>query len=132
MVENDEVKGAMKTPSALALISMLLLALSIVVILVAIAAPVSNSRLGNTAFLMLTALAVVMLVSSSFISTYAKKKAASAMVQKTISVIKCINCNHQEERDFQVGDFVFKRVGSCAKCQGALIVASIYMLSPRR
>ncbi|MEM1537536.1 MAG: hypothetical protein QXK12_03175 [Candidatus Nezhaarchaeales archaeon] len=121
----------MKTSNVLTLISMLLLILSISMILGAIVAPTSDSRLSNTAFLILTVLAMIMLALSSLLSTYAKKKAAST-VQRTISVIKCVKCNYQEERDFQVGDYVLKKVGSCTKCAGTLIVASIYLLSPKR
>lgn len=122
----------MKTSNTLILISLVLLALSITVILVAIAAPMSNSGLNNAAFLLLSALAVLMLVTSSLLSTYARRRTVSTVEQRTISVIKCVNCNYQEERDFQVGDFVFKRVGSCTKCAGTLIIASIYLLSPKR
>jgi len=45
---------------------------------------------------------------------------------KTVTVLRCENCDYKEEREFQMGDYVFKRVGECAKCKGPLYISMIY------
>jgi len=46
----------------------------------------------------------------------------------SVTVIKCSNsdCNFREEREFKRGDYVFKEVGNCPKCNNPLLIESIY------
>ncbi|BCS91826.1 hypothetical protein L3N51_00294 [Metallosphaera sp. J1] len=45
---------------------------------------------------------------------------------KVKTLIKCMQCDYTQERDFQVGDFVLKLVGNCPKDNGPLYIAGIY------
>jgi len=45
---------------------------------------------------------------------------------KVKTVVKCMQCDYTQERDFQVGDFVLKLVGNCPKDNGPLYIAGIY------
>ncbi|MCR6623309.1 MAG: hypothetical protein HA488_01955 [Candidatus Verstraetearchaeota archaeon] len=49
---------------------------------------------------------------------------------QTVTRIKCgnIDCNYKEERFFQEGDYIFKEVGKCPKCNGNLYIDAIYDL----
>ncbi len=50
---------------------------------------------------------------------------------KTITVVKCTKCSFKMERDFQKGDFVFKRLGTCS-CGGELYIDAIYNVEVAR
>ncbi|RLE47299.1 MAG: hypothetical protein DRJ18_03430, partial [Candidatus Methanomethylicota archaeon] len=45
--------------------------------------------------------------------------------RKTITVIRCMQCDYKMERDFQEGDYVLKRMGTCS-CGGELYIDMIY------
>ena len=46
----------------------------------------------------------------------------------SVVTIKCTNesCNFKEEREFRRGDYIFKEVGSCPKCNSPLVVVAVY------
>ncbi|MFP3204129.1 MAG: hypothetical protein RXS23_01575 [Metallosphaera yellowstonensis] len=52
--------------------------------------------------------------------------ADSKQALKVKTVVKCMQCDYTQERDFQVGDFVLKLVGNCPKDNGPLYIAGIY------
>jgi len=46
---------------------------------------------------------------------------------KTVTVIRCDECDHEENRAFQKGDFVGKILGECSECgKGKKYIALIY------
>ncbi|MEM0211405.1 MAG: hypothetical protein QXM35_01875 [Candidatus Methanomethylicia archaeon] len=50
-----------------------------------------------------------------------------------VTSIKCVNkiCNYKEERLFQEGDYIFKGIGKCPKCNGDLFINAIYTLDSK-
>ena len=58
--------------------------------------------------------------------------ADSKQVLKVKTVVKCMQCDYTQERDFQVGDFVLKLVGNCPKDNGPLYIAGIYAETPNQ
>ncbi len=45
---------------------------------------------------------------------------------KVLTVIRCTKCNYENIKDFEKGDYVLKEVGSCPKCDGTLLIYSIF------
>lgn len=45
---------------------------------------------------------------------------------KVLTVIQCTKCDYKNIRDFNKGDYVLKEVGSCPKCNGTLLIYSIF------
>ena len=45
---------------------------------------------------------------------------------KVLTVIRCTKCNYKNIKDFEKGDYVLKEVGSCPKCDGTLLIYSIF------
>lgn len=45
---------------------------------------------------------------------------------RVITVIKCISCNYGSTREFEKGDYILREVGSCPKCNGTLLIHSIF------
>lgn len=46
-----------------------------------------------------------------------------------VTVISCVGCGYREEREFRLGDFVFKRLDTCAKCGKELFISAIYSVA---
>ena len=42
------------------------------------------------------------------------------------TVIECTNCTYKVVRNFERGDYVFKEIRLCPKCNGMMIISSIY------
>jgi hypothetical protein len=69
----------------------------------------------------------------SMLFSYRHRRLLSLKILKqsqTVTRIKCDNdnCNYKEERFFQEGDYIFKEVGKCPKCNGNLYIDAIYDL----
>lgn len=48
--------------------------------------------------------------------------------RKLISLVKCTHCDYSEERDYRKGDYVFKELDRCPKCdEGRLYISGIYL-----
>jgi len=45
---------------------------------------------------------------------------------KVVVTLTCPKCGFKSIRDFQKGDFVFKRVDPCPKCSEAMLITAIY------
>jgi len=65
-------------------------------------------------------------IISMFFSMARRRPTMAIRRVRTITVLQCENCDYKEERDFQVGDYVFKKAGECAKCKGTLYISMIY------
>ncbi|MDI9619738.1 MAG: hypothetical protein QFX33_02850 [Candidatus Nezhaarchaeota archaeon] len=85
---------------------------------------------GETGLDMLMQYLLIMLlllfVVSMFLSLTRRRAEAFAKAVRTVTVLRCENCDYKEEREFQVGDYVFKRIGECIKCKGGLYISMIY------
>lgn len=51
---------------------------------------------------------------------------------QTLSVVRCDKCNLTKVQDFKQGEFVFKEVGKCSKCDGMLKVQEIYIVKLKK
>jgi hypothetical protein len=50
----------------------------------------------------------------------------------TATVVKCMSCDYNVEREYRDGDYVMKVEGTCPKDGGKLYIAGIYMKEVRR
>lgn len=71
-------------------------------------------------------LLILFFIISMFFSMTRRKPVMTMKTLKTITVLRCENCDYREEREFQIGDYIFKKIGECAKCKGPLYIAMIY------
>lgn len=69
---------------------------------------------------------IVLIVFSMLFSATRRRVLVTMRGMRTITVLQCEKCDYKEEREFQVGDYVLKRVGECAKCKGPLYISMIY------
>ena len=47
-------------------------------------------------------------------------------IQPVVTTIVCQKCGFKNVREFERGDFIFKEVGPCPKCNDKLVVSAIY------
>jgi len=71
-------------------------------------------------------LLMLFFIISMFFSMTRRRPIMTVKTLRTITVLQCENCDYREEREFQVGDYIFKKIGECAKCKGPLYIAMIY------
>jgi len=69
---------------------------------------------------------IMLIIFSALFSATRRRILVTLRGVKTITVLQCEKCDYKEEREFQVGDYVLKRVGECAKCKGPLYISMIY------
>ncbi|MEM0232428.1 MAG: hypothetical protein QXD66_02950 [Candidatus Nezhaarchaeales archaeon] len=73
-------------------------------------------------------LVIMLLVFSLLFSATRRRSPMIIKALKTVTVLQCERCDYKEEREFQAGDYVFKKVGECVKCKGPLYISMIYGL----
>ena len=73
-------------------------------------------------------LGIVMLAFSIYMFFQSRKSALKSPsgTQRVISTIICKKCGFKNIRDFQLGDYIFKEVEPCPKCNDKMVIASIY------
>jgi len=69
---------------------------------------------------------IMLIIFSALFSATRRRVLITLRGVRTITVLQCERCDYKEEREFQVGDYVLKRVGECAKCKGPLYISMIY------
>jgi hypothetical protein len=69
---------------------------------------------------------ITLIIFSTLLSATRKRVLVAVRSMRTITVLQCEICDYKEEREFQVGDYVLKRVGECTKCKGPLYISMIY------
>ena len=51
---------------------------------------------------------------------------------QTLSVVRCDKCNYTKVQDYKQGEFIFKEVDKCPKCDGMLRVQEIYSVKLKK
>ncbi len=97
---------------------------ALALILIVLSLVFTETRIG--AMLSLLFLLVLVSMSLSLIAMAAQRKPTAQALPSVVTVISCLNCDYREEREYKVGDFVFKKLGSCARCGGELFISAIY------
>ncbi|MEM4576955.1 MAG: hypothetical protein QW701_05810 [Candidatus Nezhaarchaeales archaeon] len=73
-------------------------------------------------------LVIMLFIISMFFSATKRRTFIAPKSMRTVTVLQCEKCDYKEEREFQVGDYVFKKVGECSKCRAPLYISMIYGL----
>ncbi|MCW4016188.1 MAG: hypothetical protein NWF06_07455 [Candidatus Bathyarchaeota archaeon] len=51
---------------------------------------------------------------------------ASLELPRVITTLECPKCDFKSIRDFQREDYIFKKVGSCQKCNETMTITAVY------
>lgn len=94
--------------------------------LILIAASLTMQHVEAAASLLFLILAAA---STGLVFLVAQRGRPSKHIPSIVTVISCMGCDYREEREFKVGDFVFKRLDSCARCGKELFISAIYSVT---
>ncbi|MBD3207291.1 hypothetical protein GF319_13250 [Candidatus Bathyarchaeota archaeon] len=63
---------------------------------------------------------------SLFRSKPVKEDKLEAKEKDVITTLECNQCNLKRVRNFQRGDFIFKRDEPCTRCEGMMVITRIH------
>jgi len=49
-------------------------------------------------------------------------------IRQTLTILKCMECGLKEVRNYSQGDFVYKIIGNCIKCNNSMQIEQIYSI----
>jgi hypothetical protein len=113
-----------KISTYLMLIVLIVLALSIVALILAI--NIFPSRPDMATYLL--AIGFIAMALSAYMLLQSRKRVASMKIEapKVMTTIECRKCGFKSVREFQRGDFIFKDLEACQKCDDKMIITAIY------
>lgn len=99
--------------------------LSAVAIIVAVGALYEGS---TEVALYLLAIGFIAMALSGYYLFQSRKHVANLKIEtpKIITTIECIKCGIKSTREFKRGDYVYKELDKCAKCDDNEVITAIY------
>jgi predicted ferric reductase len=112
-------------------VSTYLLMIVLIVLALSIVALISAANFFYTNFEFAAFMLVIGLIAmgmSVYVLLQSRKRAASMKIEapKVMTTIECRKCGLKNVREFQRGDFVFKDLEDCQKCEDKMIITAIY------
>jgi hypothetical protein len=125
MTKNANSAGSSKISTFVLAAIYVTLILSIVAIVVAVGA-FSEGSLEVTIYLL--AIGFIALGLSGYYLFQSRKHVANLKIEnpQIITTIECAKCNEKVTREFKRGDFVFKEMEKCPKCESMGMIVAIY------
>jgi hypothetical protein len=113
-----------KISTYLMMIVLIVLALSVVALMLAV--NFYPSRPDMAAYLLVIGFIAMSL--SVYILFQSRKRVASMRIEapKVMTTVECKKCGFKSVREFQRGDFVFKELEACQKCEDKMLITAIY------
>jgi len=123
MSENSS-SASTKISTYLMMIVLIVLALSIVALVSAVYVFESDFEFA----VILLAMGILAMGMSVYVLLQSRKRMASMKIEapKVMTTVECKKCNFKSVREFQRGDFVFKDLDPCQKCNEKMIITAIY------
>jgi ribosomal protein L40E len=102
------------------------LILSVVAIIVAVNTYLETSSIEATAPLL--AIGFISMAMAGYILFQSRKRVASLKIENPpiLTTIECRKCGIKTVREFQRGDYVFKELDKCQKCEDKQVITAIY------
>ena len=114
-----------KISSFLMAIVLVVLALSVVALLLSINAFLAGNEIVAGYLLIIGFIAMGL---SGYVMFQSRKRAASLKIEapKVMTTVECRKCGIKNVREFQRGDFVYKDLDPCQKCDDKMVITAIY------
>jgi hypothetical protein len=124
MSENTS-SATTKISTYLMMIVLIVLALSIVALILSVNAFVAGNEMVATYLLVIGFIAMGL---SVYVLFQSRKRVASMKIEapKVMTTVECKKCGFKSVREFERGDFVFKDLDACQKCNDKMIITAIY------
>jgi len=65
-------------------------------------------------------------------SIFQMGKNPSEPIRQTLSILKCKSCGAIKVRNYEDGDFIFKAMGPCEKCNSSMEIDQIYSVKLKK
>jgi len=125
MSDTSQSSAPTKMSTYLLMIVLIVLALSIVSLIFSVSAFVEGNELVAGYLLVIGFIAMGL---AGYVLFQSRKRAASMKIEapKVMTTVECRKCGFKSIREFQRGDFVFKDLNPCQKCDDTMIITGIY------
>jgi len=113
-----------KVSTYLMLIVLIVLALSIVALILAVNFYPSKPEIA----VYLLAIGFIAMGLSVYVLLQSRRRVARMKIEapKVMTTVECRKCGFKSVREFQRGDFIFKDLDACQKCNDKMIITAIY------
>jgi len=124
MSENS-LSATTKISTYLMMIVLIVLALSVVALILSVNAFIVGNEVVAGYLLLIGFIAMAL---SVYVLLQSRKRIASMRIEapKVMTTVECKKCGFKSVREFQRGDFVFKELEACQKCEDKMLVTAIY------
>jgi hypothetical protein len=114
-----------KISTYLLMIVLMVLALSIVALILAVQVYLVGNDIVAGYLLVIGFIAMAV---ATYVLFQSRKRAASMKIEapKVMTTVECRKCGFKSVREFQRGDFVFKELDPCQKCDDKMMITAIY------
>jgi hypothetical protein len=123
-MSGNSSSASTKISTYLMMIVLIVMALSIVALVSAVYVYESDFQFA----VILLAMGLIAMGMSVYVLLQSRKRLASMKIEapKVMTTIECKKCGFKNVREFQRGDFVFKDLDPCQKCNDKMIITAIY------
>ena len=125
MLSKNESNAANRISTFLLMIVLAVLALSIVAIIFGVQAYLIENE---TVALYLFAIGFLSMGLAVYVLFQTRKRVSKMKIEepKVMTTVECKKCGTKDVREFERGDFVFKELDKCEKCEENKIITAIY------
>jgi hypothetical protein len=125
MSNTSQSSAPTKMSTYLLMIVLIVVALSIVSLIFSVSAFVEGNELVAGYLLVIGFLAMGL---AGYVLFQSRKRVASMKIEapKVMTTIECRKCSIKTVREFQRGDFVFKDLDPCQKCDDRMVITGIF------
>jgi hypothetical protein len=124
MSENSS-PATTKISTYLMMIVLIVLALSVVALMLSVNAFIVGNEMVAGYLLLIGFIAMAL---SVYMLLQSRKRITSMRIEapKVMTTVECKKCGFKSVREFQRGDFIFKELEACQKCEDKMLITAIY------
>lgn len=106
------------------MIVLIVLALSVVALLWAVMSFEQNQLMAGY----LAVIGLIAMTMSAYVLLQSRRRVMSVKIENPsmMTTIECRKCGTKNVREYQRGDYVFKDLGPCQKCDDKMLITAIY------
>jgi hypothetical protein len=125
MSETSSSSGTTKISTFMLMIVLIVLALSLVALVLAVNAFILGEEMVAGYLLVIGFIAMTL---SVYVLLQSRRRVKSMKIEKPsmMTTIECRKCGVKNVREFQRGDYVFKELDKCQKCDDKMMITVIY------
>lgn len=126
-MSSNQTRTANRISTFLLMIVLAVLTLSIIALIFGAQAYLMEN---DTVALYLFSIGFLSMGLAGYVLFQSRRRMAKMKIEepKTMTTIECRKCETKDVREFERGDFVYKELGKCDKCEDNKIITAIYKI----